>query len=155
MEGEEYNAGEPIACGAIHQESDVPSDYSIEFQPIGDSGVTASGHMTMLGGELTVTLDADGVTPDQQHLQHIHFVELEEGETDLCANYTGILMDLDPFPTADTEGSYSFEQEYLVNTDELGDLTTRVVVIHGIEIEGEYNAGEAVACGVIIELVEE
>jgi hypothetical protein len=154
QEGEEYNAGTPIACGAIMQEGDVPSDYGIEFQPIGESGVAATGHMSLLGGELTVVIDAEGVTPDQQHLQHIHVVTDTEAE-DLCSVYGGVLWDLSPFPTADAEGSYAFENSYLVNTDQLGDLTTRVVVIHGIEIDEQYNAGEAVACGVITQLVAE
>jgi len=151
---DEYQAGPAIACGAIMQEGEVPSDYGIDFQPIDQSGVTATGHMTLLGGELTVVIDADGVTPDQQHLQHIHVVTDTEAE-DLCSVYGDILWDLSPFPTADAEGAYSFENMYLVNTDQLGDLTTRVVVVHGIMDGEEYDAGAPVACGVITELVAE
>lgn len=154
-EGAEYDPATPVACGGIQQAGEEPADYGVTLAAVGDSGASGTGHMTLLGGTLTVTLDMDGVTPDEEHFQHIHVVELEEGETDLCANYFGILMDLDPFPTADAEGVYSFEESYLVNTDELGDLTTRVVVVHGLLVDEQYDAGLAVACGPIVELVAE
>ena len=150
---DEYNAGIPILCGAIVPASEMTMDYSITFQPLNDSGVTATGSMSMTGGNLSVMVMAEGVTADEQHLQHIHVVNLGEGETDLCAAYGGILWDLNPFPVADEEGSYSFSESYLVNTDALGDLTTRVVIIHGLMIDDTYNPGTPVACGVIDELV--
>jgi hypothetical protein len=164
VEGE-YVAGTPVACGEIEEgeappPGDFDGDYNASLGPLNESGASGTASLTLEGDQLTVMVEASGVTPDQQHLMHIHgFGEDAEAaalqgfaeSTCADAGYGPVLIPLEPYPTADSEGNVSYSQTLTVDPAVLGDPAQRAIVIHGMEVEGEYNAGLPVACGEIEE----
>ena len=60
-------------------------------------------------------------------------------------------MGLDPFPMADSDGNLSYSETLTVDPSMLMNPAQRAIVIHGMMVDDEYNAGTPVACGEIIE----
>lgn len=47
-------------------------NYSVELEPLNDSGVSGTALLTLRGNELTVRVEAEGMVPNSPHAQHIH-----------------------------------------------------------------------------------
>src|SRR5690606_38937645 len=75
------------------------------------------------------------------------FVSLEEGLPFYGPPVVPLFVDADAeaYPTAGDDGTYSFEQTFTVDPDV--DLTSTVLVIHGMNVDEEYDASMPVACG--------
>ncbi|MEZ4568990.1 MAG: CHRD domain-containing protein [Thermomicrobiales bacterium] len=155
----EYSAGTPVACGEI-MEGEAPEepageydgDYYAELNMFNDSGVSGTASLTLDGDQLTVEIHASGLTPDETHLQHIH--GFDDGTDSTCADtdaYGPVMYGLEPFPMADSEGNIGYSATLTVDPEMLMDPTHRAIVIHGMMVDGEYNAGLPVACGEIME----
>jgi Cu/Zn superoxide dismutase len=171
----EYVASLPAACGDIDTPDEpepVADAYTVMLDAQNDSGVSGSVLFTLDGDQLTVTVSATGLTPDQTHMMHLHgletgeatcptidldedgdgFVDLDEG----AVAYGGVLVPLGE-PMADADGNVMFEATLTVDPETLPALTDLAVVVHGLMIdpdgEGEqpaaYDAMMPVACGTV------
>ena len=144
--------------------------YTVEFGSLNDSGVSGTAELSLEGSTLTVTINASGLEANQVHPQHIHgfsdnkgnstcppasadtdgdgFVSIPEG----APFYGGVLLTLNPIPTADADGNINFTMTYEYEDGIDADLTplqNRAIVLHGMTVNGEYWAGLPVACGQI------
>lgn len=140
--------------------------YTAQLSSLNNSGVTGTATFTMSGDKLMVWVSATGLVAGQVHMLHIHgldnskkatcppasadansdgIVSLQEG----LPFYGAVLQPLTPYPTADSSGKISLSQTYTVDSSALSPLTNRVVVIHGLNVSGQYDASVPVACGQI------
>jgi hypothetical protein len=139
--------------------------YTANLGTLNNSGVTGTATLTLDGNMLTVQVLASGLEPNQTHIQHIHgfmdnkkksmcppqsadangdgFVDLGEG----LPFYGGVLLNLDPFPTA-PDGTINYTRTFTIDASLLP-LQNRVVVIHGLTVNGVYDITMPVACGMI------
>jgi hypothetical protein len=113
---------------------------------------------------LKATVLAAGVTPNQQHMQHIHgkddnsnatcppasnngFITLEQG----LPFYGGVQLALNyedgTYPVADAYGFYTYQRTFDLSGVSLSDWENTTVVVHGRNVNGVYNPSLPVACG--------
>src|SRR4051812_11176802 len=72
------------------------STYSATFTPVNNSGVSGTSDLTLNGSTLTVSVNATGLEPNQNHPQHIHGF----------ANGTpSVIPPFPPTPDVDTNGN--------------------------------------------------
>ncbi|MCH4823392.1 hypothetical protein ML462_09415 [Gramella lutea] len=145
--------------------------YTAQLGSLNDSGVSGTATVSLQGDEITVNIMAQGMTPEMTHPQHIHGLsdananatcppatadEDEDGIITIPEGapfYGEVLLPLEDFPMADAEGNISYEQTFMLGengmptAEELADLENRVIVLHGIDNEGEYVATIPAACG--------
>jgi Cu-Zn family superoxide dismutase len=173
----EYVATLPVACGDLQDTGGEPEPtadvYSVAFAEQNVSGVSGNALFSLDGDQLTVSVQATGLTPDETHMLNIlgletgaatcptidldadgdGLVELGEG----AAAYGDVLVPLGE-ATADAEGNLMFETTVTVDPEALGDLTTRVVLIQGLTVDPDgdegpepaaYDATMPVGCGVV------
>ena len=166
-----YDALLPVGCGSI-MEGELPQaeTFNLYFGELNNSGVSATGSISLLGDQLTVQINGSGFEASMAHPQHIHgddgdlafcpgpdydisgdgWVDLTEG----VDAYGGVLLGLnvgeDP-PTADADGNLNFSETYTVDPLAIGDnLEERVVVLHGITAGEEYVATMPIACSQVV-----
>jgi hypothetical protein len=106
-----------------------------------NSGVSGTATLRLRGTQLTVTISAIGLTPNQLHVQHIHV-----GAS--CASAGDPVLHLTPFPSADEAGRIKFTQTYTIGASVLP-LTDRTINLHGMIVGGTYDPAIIVACGAI------
>lgn len=139
--------------------------YYAEIGTLNGSGVTGMAELTLEGNSLTVRLHAEGLEPDMLHPQHVHGFENDsrnsvcpppsadengDGLVDLGEGlpfYGNVLLSLTPFPTA-PDGTIDYEETFTVSPS-IMPLQNRVIVLHGMTVDGEYVATLPVACGQI------
>lgn len=145
----------------------------VDLDALNGSGVDGRAVLILRGDELRVTITARGLEAGAVHPQHIHglmgseeavcpppsaaddldglpeqaedpdeFISLEEG----APFYGGILLALEPFPTANPGGVTTYTETFDVDGDLL-DLSDETIVLHGMTIDGTYVATLPVACG--------
>ncbi|MDX1663956.1 MAG: hypothetical protein R3272_09190 [Candidatus Promineifilaceae bacterium] len=160
-----YEATLPIACGALQEQA--VENFVVDLDPLNDSGVEGMAYLTLSGDELTVNLHATGVEAGQLHPQHIHgFAETmqtatcpspaadenDDGLVDLGEGapfYGPVLQPLEPFPTpGDT--TIDFHESYTVSLETLMPLDSNAIVLHGMTVDGTYQATLPIACGQIM-----
>lgn len=149
--------------------------YTAQLGEMNNSGATGTATVIKQGDQLTVTVIAQGLVPNEAHPQHIH--GLENGEEGTCPPasadadedgiitipegapfYGAVLLPLEDFPMADANGNISYEKTFTLGEDgaptaaELADLDDRVIVLHGLNNEGEYVATIPAACGPLNEM---
>ena len=142
--------------------------YTVDFGELNNSGVMGTALLALEGNELTVTIDASGLEPNQLHPQHIHgfvdsnanascppmsadddgdgLVELGEG----LPFYGPVLLPLTPFPTADANGEIHYMETFTLTAeeaDQLKPMQNNAIVLHGMTVNGNYVATLPVACG--------
>jgi Cu/Zn superoxide dismutase len=171
-EGEAAYVGSlPVACGDVNEPGffEEAEPFDVAITSLNESGVDGTAHLELLGDLLMVELNLTGLEPGV-HPMHIHglesgdascptmdldtngngYIELEEG----LPAYGPVLVPLG-MPTVGEDGTLTFSGSYIVDAAALGDLLTRVIVIHGMtadldgegEGEAEYVASLPVACG--------
>ena len=151
------------------------TSYTAQLGSINDSEASGTATVSVQGDMLTVNVMAQGMTPNQEHPQHIH--GLTNGEEGTCPPasadadedgiitipegapfYGEVLLPLDDFPMADENGNISYEKSFMLGENDiptaeaLGDLEDRVIVLHGLTNNDEYVATIPVACGELDEI---
>lgn len=162
-----------VFSGCNEVENTLPVNYKINFAPINNSGVDGSATIVLEGNILQVRIEANGLEPLKEHPQHLHgfqgtasnstcppspafadtdgdgLVGIEEAKL----YYGPIKLSLDTFPTASANGLITYEKSFTLgegNIPELEELKTlqnRVLVLHGMTIDGTYKPAIPVACG--------
>jgi hypothetical protein len=157
--GRKYDPLLPIACGTI----DDAEVREVRLEPVNDSGVAGTARLARSEGQLLVWLSMGGPIAGQEHLQHIHLRDGEEAAScptrDQDKNGDGIVsleegapaygapeVSLEPFPRPDVE---LFEYTAQLSVDPKLPLDRAVVVLHGMEVGGTYDATVPIACGAI------
>lgn len=146
--------------------------FQAVLNPLGDASASGTAVLTLTGRDLDVQVRASGLTPDEVHEQHVH--ALPEGDGDPCEAFLGghdhsgdgagghdhgkdaaakpaKELEIRPYPTASAEGNLDFRGTYTA-PDEILPLTDHVVILHGGQKDGAYDARLAVACGRITAL---
>ena len=146
--------------------------FRAQLGELNGSGVSGTLWVTQSGNTLTVTLEATGLEPAQNHLRHIH----GQGDGVSNAGGSGVQMSKCPTPAADTNGNGLVEfaeglSDYGGVAQDLGTFSTptgsvsltttltgvdlsdllpldrRAVVVHGLTVDGTYIPSLPVACG--------
>ncbi len=130
------------------------------------SGVSGMAELSLDGEQLTVTIHAEGLVPDMLHPQHIHGADMNNGNSTCpppsadtdgdgfisipegAPFYGGVLKSLTPFTMA-PGGTIDFQQTYSL-TESLSPLQNRAIVLHGMIVNGIYDASMPIACGQIM-----
>jgi len=141
-------AGLLALTGCDNSGSNEPeaTTYTADLTALNNSGVNGQAEVTVQGGEITVTIDAEGTEAEQVHPQHIH--GSTDGSRSTCptieadsdgngrisvseggAAYGSILVpldgsldtaeglgDLETFPMGGTEGNYMYTRS-IATTD--------------------------------------
>jgi Ca2+-binding RTX toxin-like protein len=143
--------------------------WTVDLQPLNDSGVQGTATITLTGDQLTIRADVTGLEPGQTHPMHIHglvdeagrphesdvappsldsdsdgFVELAEGRPAAGPPLLNVTVD-GQFPTTG-----SFEETYSLSGLDLAEgasaadlfpLTARVLELHGMSVAEGAGAG--------------
>lgn len=156
-----------IASGKGQIERTV--NYRARLAALNGSGASAVVALKLKGDQLSVRVDAAGVEPAKEHMQHVHGLASGNATCPTAAQadanhdglitfaeglpfYGAVLVPLTPSPTANASGAYTFEGTFTVNRSQLLPLEDRTVVIHGKTVAGSYDASVPVACGEIEKL---
>lgn len=137
--------------------------FRAQLRPLNGSGASGTAIFSQLGSTLRVQITARGLAAGEEHPQHVH--RLEDGAPGECPTevqdqngdgivsaeeaeqaYGPVALELAPFPSAGGDGGLSFQGTFDLEP-ELEPLSDRVVVLHGIEAGGDYDATVPVACG--------
>lgn len=140
--------------------------YTVQLTELNNSGVSGTATIDLNGNMIDVQLHASGLTPNMEHMQHIHgFTDSNknavcppmsadmdgDGLISLAESvpyYGPILVALTPYPTADATGTVSFMNDYGISRV-VRPLQNNVIVLHGMYVDGVYDATIPVACGQI------
>ncbi|WP_152426450.1 cupredoxin domain-containing protein [Cesiribacter andamanensis] len=158
---------------ANNKSANMMKEYWVEINPLNHSGVTGQAKLVVEGNVLTVEVWAEGLEAGMPHPQHIHgFVENKgnatcpppsadvngDGLIDLGEGvpfYGPVLVSLTPFPTAE-DGTIHYKQTFMLGMGDmiayqaLKPLQNRVIVLHGMTVEGTYWPTLPIACGQIM-----
>lgn len=153
----------------IFENPQSPADYyKTCAYPMNGTTSVALAFFEVQNNMLKATILAAGVTPNQQHPQHIHgpedgsnatcppasadtdgdgFISLVEG----LPYYGGVQLSLvnedGTFPTANAAGFYNYQRTFDLSGESLSAWENLAVVVHGRNINGTYEASLPVACG--------
>jgi hypothetical protein len=154
-----------LAATATKQDA-APSYYIANLEDLNNSGVSGKATLVMDGDWLQVKINAHDLEPNVQHAQHIHgpdgdgtcppasadtdgdgLISVGEG----APFYGPVLLPLDAYPYANADGDVKYQNSFAMSQD-LMPLTDRVIVLHGMTVDGEYIGSLPVACGEIVEM---
>ncbi|WP_299701733.1 hypothetical protein [uncultured Pontibacter sp.] len=140
--------------------------YTVHLMELNNSGVSGMATIDLKGDMIDVHLEASGLTPNMEHMQHIHgFTDSNknavcppmsadtdgDGLISLAESvpyYGPILVPLTPYPTADASGMVNFMNDYGISRV-VRPLQNNVIVLHGMYVDGVYDPTIPVACGQI------
>ena len=149
-----------------HKSLNLTKEYTAVLNSLNNSGASGTATLSLKGNMLTVKIEAMGLEPNKLHPQHIHGFEANtrnstcptmaadingDGYVDLAEglpSYGPVLLNLAPLPTADADGKVMFEQTFEISKNLLP-LQNRAIVLHGLTVNGVYEAVMPVACGQI------
>ena len=143
--------------------------YSVILRALNGSGVTGVATMDLDGSALTVTVVASGLEANQTHMQHIHAIDHGNSTCpppSADANGDGIVSFAEglPFygpvrlpltvsgttyPFIGPSGSVSYSRTFAIDAHDFLALQTKVVVLHGLTVNGAYDPSTPIACGQI------
>ena len=149
-----------------HKSLNLKKEYTATLNSLNNSGASGTATLSLEGNMLTVKIEAMGLEPNKLHPQHIHGFEADtrnstcptmaadtngDGYVDLVEglpSYGPVLLNLAPLPTAAANGNVMFEQTFEISKNLLP-LQNRAIVLHGLTVNGVYEAVMPVACGQI------
>lgn len=154
-----------LVPAAAQQEPASSRTYVADLATLNDSGAQGTATLTISGTQLTVEIDATGLSPNLPHAQHLHgafdrehvcpppsadtdgdgFISVAEG----VPFYGGIqvsltttgdtsadsALDLDRFPVADETGNLTYSRTFAVTEQVAENLELLHVVQHGIDLD--------------------
>lgn len=157
-----------LASMPLLVQADDEQSFTVQLKSLNGSGVYGKAEIEMKkGSKLKVSLEANGLEVDKVHPQHIHGVSAVAGNAtcpDISADvnadglisvgeglpfYGPIVLPLTPFDLVEATGELRYETLFTVNTDSIGALEDRTIVLHGMTVNGEYIASLPIACGEI------
>ncbi|MCX2739828.1 hypothetical protein [Pontibacter anaerobius] len=140
--------------------------YTVQLMELNGSGVSGMAQIDLMGDMIEVDLEASGLTPEMEHMQHIHgftdsnknavcppmsadtdgdgLISLVEG----IPYYGAVLVPLTPYPMADATGMVDFMNSFSI-TRAARPMQNNVIVVHGMYVDGVYDPTIPVACGQI------
>ena len=151
--------------------------FKVKLHELNDSGVSGIVLLKLEDGELNVMIEARGLEPDKMHMQHIHGMTNGSGAVcpppaadlngDGLISFTEGLPFFGPvlrgltlqgsttYPMADSHGKVLYGATFSgaeLAALRLADfpLENRVVVLHGMTVNGAYSPSLPVACGEIM-----
>jgi len=147
---------------------DTSLHYTSALQALNDSGASGTADLTLNGNRLLIHVKVSGLVPGQSHPQHIHG---DPTKTASCPPATAIdknglitLASGTPFygplalgldaPVANASGAIDYTHSFTLSADDkdkLAHLTSHVIVVHGVMVNGEYDGTVPAACGTITE----
>ncbi|MEJ2599226.1 MAG: hypothetical protein P8Z00_12895 [Anaerolineales bacterium] len=147
-----------------HQQETQSTNFKATLVPLNRSGVHGKAELTLEGDQLTVEMNVRGFESNQTHAQHIHGIA---GQAATCptpaadANgdhivdfseglpyYGPVILPLTPFSTT-PDGTEHYKATFTIDPTTIGNLATRVIVLHGLTVDGSYVGSLPVACGKI------
>ena len=155
-----YDELMPVACGVIDDDA-VTREVALE--PVNDSIIAGTARLALSGSRMYAWISLAGYIEGRQHMQHIHvpagnargscptheldrdhdgLISLEEG----VPAYGSPAVSLEPFP-APTDHTFDYSSVLRVPAGLA--LDRAVVVVHGMDVGGEYDETIPVACGAI------
>ena len=140
-------------------------DFHVWLGALNSSGASGMGTLTLEDGMLTVSVEASGLEPNEEHMMHLHapdnltqslcptpdlagddeYISISEGG----AAYGPAQLPLQPFMVADEDGNISFEETYEFDGDS-ETLMAHTMVMHGMTVGEAYDASLPVACGAVV-----
>jgi hypothetical protein len=153
---------------AAHQSNsmNLHKTYTVELMELNGSGVSGMALIELMDSEIEVSLEATGLTPEMEHMQHIHGF-IENNKNSVCPPpsadtngdglislvegipfYGPVLVPLTPYPMADATGMVDFMNQYSIDRT-VRSLQNNVIVLHGMYVDGVYDPTIPVACGQI------
>lgn len=144
------------------ESADQGESYRFTLAGLNGSGVSGQGSLVFEEDGVTVSVQASGLKPGQTHEMHVHGIE---GKDAICPTDTdgdgmvgheeaerasgGHVLNLEPYQTADESGNITFERTYAEGADDLPPTENRVLMVHGVTMNGEFMAEMPAACGEI------
>jgi hypothetical protein len=157
-----------VALPAIALAQGRPNTFEAQLRSLNGSGASAHAWITLDGSQLTIHMEEVGLEASMPHPQHVHgklpgevtasptiiskcpapsrdtdgdgLVSFAEGLPD----YGGVLVNFGA-PLANADGTFTLDATLQVDPNI--DLNSRALVIHGLTVDGAYNASMPVACG--------
>ena len=142
--------------------------YTSALRSLNASGASGTADLTLDGNRLLIHIKVSGMVPGQSHPQHIHG---DPTKTASCPPATAVdknglitLASGTPFygplalgldaPVANATGAIDYTHSFTLSADDkdkLTHLTSHVIVVHGVMVNGEYDGTVPAACGTIVE----
>lgn len=143
-------------------------EYAVKLLPLNQSRVSGEVEIKIIGSNtLEISVEADGLEPNQPHPQHIHG-QIDPSVNATCPGiaadvnadglvsvgegfpfYGPIVLPLTPFDLVEGNGELEYEAKFSINPASIQPLDKRTIVLHGMTVNGEYIASLPIACGVI------
>lgn len=153
-EGCDGDDGPPI----LEDPDDEAELYKVCLCETDDSDAAGFAYLRIEGNILETHVYAFNTAPNRVHPQHIHGLAANVNST--CDNpgppIIPLTDEMGNYPTSDSDGDYVYQRTFtlgsggVITKAELGDPENRTINIHGRIIDGEYVAGDVIACGEIV-----
>jgi hypothetical protein len=149
---------------ADHNQKSQNTEFKATLHPLNRSGVHGKAKLTLEGDQLTVEMEVKGFESNQTHAQHIHGIS---GQVATCPTpaadtngdhivdfseglpyYGPVILPLTPFSTT-PDGTEHYKATFTIDPATIGNLATRVIVLHGLTVNDSYVGSLPVACGSI------
>ncbi|MFD1096377.1 hypothetical protein [Salegentibacter chungangensis] len=120
--------------------------YKACIKSLDDTYAVGFAYLMLKGTELKTTVLAANLEANKMHPQHIH-------QNASCDDYGGVFWPLEleggGFPTADADGILTYQRTFALTAQQAANanFADRTVVLHGKTVNGNYEAGQPVACG--------
>lgn len=167
----------PAQAAPMHQSASTHT-YHVALDTLNNSGASGVANLALRGDQLTVIINARGLTPNQPHAQHLHYsptaahtcpppsadtngdgvITLAEGVpyyggVDISLTTSGDStpasgLALDRMPVAKANGTLHYKRTFTVTPAQAAEITDFVVVQHGIEANG-YQVTLPTDCGAV------
>jgi len=158
----------PISVYSHASDDDNERKFEVEFTSLNGSGVYAKAEIELKGNrKIKIKIEASGLESGKPHPQHIHGLD-KPVRTATCPDisadtnadglisvaeglpsYGPIVLPLVPFNLVDENGELDYEVTYTITPGSVQPLQKRVIILHGMTVNGEYIPSLPIACGVI------